>query len=234
MREHHKSELAHYSIGTADIEYAFPFMSAGEFGELEGVAHRGDFDLRSHMEGKLDENTDPLTLQLDENGKPKWRGSGKELSYRDDLSGEKYIPHVIEPSAGADRATLAFICDAYHEDEQPDEKGKMQTRTVMKLHPRLAPVKAAVLPLVKKDGMPEVAKQIYLDLKKNFTVFYDEKAAIGRRYRRNDEAGTPYCITVDGESLTDKTVTIRDRDTLKQVRVKIDECVQIIRERLNA
>ena len=234
MREHHVAELAHYSIGTADIEYAFPFMSAGEYGELEGVAHRGDFDLRSHMEGKLDEKSKPLTLQLDEHGKPRWKGSGKELSYRDDLTGEKYIPHVIEPSAGADRATLAFICEAYYEDEQPDEDGKLQTRTVMKFHPRLAPIKAAVFPLVKKDGMPEMAKEIYLDLKKHFNVFYDEKAAVGRRYRRQDEAGTPFCITVDGASLTDKTVTIRDRDTLAQVRVKIDDCEQVIRERINS
>lgn len=185
------------------------------------------------MEGKLDEKTDPLTLQLGEDGKPKWKGSGKDLSYRDDLSGEKYTPHVIEPSAGADRATLAFLCEAYTEDSAPDDKGKMQTRTVMKLHPRLAPIKAAVFPLVKKDGMPEVAKEIYLDLKKHFNVFYDEKGAVGRRYRRQDEAGTPYCITVDGETLTDKTVTLRDRDTLEQVRVKIDEVDQVIRERLN-
>jgi glycyl-tRNA synthetase len=234
MREHHKEELAHYSIGTADIEYAFPFMAEGEFGELEGVAHRGDFDLRSHMEGKLDEKTCPLTVQLDENGKPKWKGSGKDLSYRDDLTNEKYTPHVIEPSAGADRATLAFICEAYTEDSAPDDKGKMQTRTVMKFHPRLAPIKAAVFPLVKKDGMPDVAKDIYLDLKQHFNVFYDEKGAVGRRYRRQDEAGTPYCITVDGETLTDKTVTLRDRDSLEQVRVKIDEVESVIRERLNA
>ena len=112
-----------------------------------------------------------------------------------ELTGEKYIPHVIEPSAGADRATLAFICEAFTEDEQPDENGKMQKRVVMKFHPRLAPIKAAVFPLVKKDGMPEVAKKIYLELKKQFKVFYDEKGAIGRRYRRQDEAGTPYCIT---------------------------------------
>ena len=140
---------------------------------------------------------------------------------------------MIEPSAGADRATLAFICEAFTEDEQPDEKGKMQTRTVMKFHPRLAPIKAAVFPLVKKEGMPDVAKEIYLDLKKHFTMFYDEKGAGGRRYRRQDEAGTPYCITVDGQTLTDKTVTIRDRDTLEQTRIKIDECEQVIRERLN-
>ncbi|MEM9410511.1 MAG: glycine--tRNA ligase, partial [Planctomycetota bacterium] len=144
MREHETSELAHYSVGTADIEYAFPFMAEGEYGELEGIAHRGDFDLRSHMEGKLDEKSQPMELQLDENGKPKWKGSGKDLSYRDDLSGEKYTPHVIEPSAGADRATLAFICEAYTEDEAPDDKGKMQTRTVMRFHPRIAPIKAAV------------------------------------------------------------------------------------------
>jgi glycyl-tRNA synthetase len=233
MREHHADEMAHYSTGTADIEYAFPFMSEGEFGELEGMAHRGDFDLRSHMEGKLDEKSSPLELQRDEDGKPRWKGSGKDLSYRDDLTGEKYTPHVIEPSAGADRATLAFICEAFTEDEQPDEKGKMQTRTVMKLHPRLAPIKAAVFPLVKKDGMPEVAKEIYLDLKRSYNVFYDEKGAVGRRYRRQDEAGTPYCITVDGQTLDDRTVTIRDRDSLEQTRIKIDECDQVIRERLN-
>jgi glycyl-tRNA synthetase len=233
LREHTQDELAHYSIGTADIEYQFPFMAEGEFGELEGISHRGDFDLRSHMEGKLDENSDPLELQLGEDGKPKWKGSGKDLSYRDNLTNEKYTPHVIEPSAGADRATLAFLCDAYVVDEQPDENGKMQKREVLKLHPRLAPIKAAVFPLVKKDGMPEVAKDIYLKLKKDFKVFYDEKGAVGRRYRRQDEAGTPYCITVDGQSLEDQTVTIRDRDTLEQSRVKIDELASIIRQRID-
>lgn len=232
MREHHQNELAHYSVGTADIEYAFPFMSEGEYGELEGVSHRGDFDLRSHMEGKLDEKSTDLALQLGADGKPKWKGSGKDLSYRDDLTNEKYVPHVIEPSAGADRAALAFLCEAYTEDEQPDEKGKMQTRTVMKLHPRLAPIKAAIFPLVKKDGMPEVAKEVYLDLKKHFKVFYDEKGAVGRRYRRQDEAGTPYCITVDGQTLEDQTVTIRDRDSLEQTRIKIDECESVIRNRI--
>lgn len=234
LREHTSDELAHYSIGTADLEYAFPFMAEGEYGELEGISHRGDFDLRSHIEGKLDEKSCPLELQLDENGKPKWKGSGKNLGYRDELTGEKYIPHVIEPSAGADRATLAFICEAYTEDEQPDENGKMQKRVVMKFHPRLAPIKAAVFPLVKKDGMPEVAKKIYLELKKQFKVFYDEKGAIGRRYRRQDEAGTPYCITVDGQTLEDQTVTIRDRDTLEQQRVKIDELREIIQRRIDA
>jgi glycyl-tRNA synthetase len=225
LREHDRAELSHYSTGTADIEYAFPFLPPGEFGELEGIAHRGDFDLRSHMEGKLDPTTWPLALEMDADGKPRWRGSGKDLTYRDDLTGERFIPHVIEPSAGADRATLAFLCEAYIEDEAPDENGVMQTRTVLKLHPRLAPIKAAVFPLVKKDGMPEVAQEIYAALKLHGSVFYDEKGAVGRRYRRQDEAGTPYCITVDGQTLTDRTVTIRDRDSLKQWRVKVDDCV---------
>jgi len=171
-------------------------------------------------------------VQLGEDGKPKWRGSGKDLTYRDDLTNEKYTPHVIEPSAGADRATLAFLCEAYTEDEAPDENGKMQSRVVMKLHPKIAPIKAAVFPLVKKDGMPEVAKEIYLDLKKKFNVFYDEKGAVGRRYRRQDEAGTPYCITVDGQTLADGTVTIRDRDTLKQERVDRADCLAMIEEKI--
>jgi glycyl-tRNA synthetase len=232
LREHEPKELAHYSQGTADIEYAFPFMPAGEFGELEGVAHRGDFDLRSHMEGKLDPATNPFEVEKDEHGKPKWRGSGKDLTYRDDLTNERFTPHVIEPSAGADRATLAFICEAYCEDQAPDEKGNMQSRTVMRFHPKLAPIKAAVFPLVKKDGMPEVAQEIYGALKQKFSAFYDEKGAVGRRYRRQDEAGTPYCITVDGQTLIDKTVTIRDRDSLQQWRVKIDDCVAEVEQRI--
>jgi glycyl-tRNA synthetase len=233
LREHETEELSHYSCGTADIEYAFPFLAAGEFGELEGIAHRGDFDLRSHMEGKLDPNSKPeLKVELGEDGKPKWRGSGKDLSYRDDLTNERYVPHVIEPSAGADRATLAFLCEAYSEDQAPDDKGEMQTRVVMKLHPRVAPIKAAVFPLVKKDGMPEVAQEVYRALKPHFNVFYDEKGAVGRRYRRQDEAGTPYCITIDGQTLQDRTVTIRDRDTLEQRRIKVDDCVAEVSKRL--
>jgi glycyl-tRNA synthetase len=184
------------------------------------------------MEGKLDEKSQPLEVELDEEGNPKHRGSGKDLTYRDEASGERYIPHVIEPSAGADRATLAFLCEAYSEDEAPDDKGKMQSRTVLKLHPRLAPIKAAVFPLVKKDGMPEKARELYRSLKKSWNVFYDEKGAVGRRYRRQDEAGTPYCITVDGESLTNDTVTIRDRDTLKQWRVEIAQCGSELHDRL--
>jgi glycyl-tRNA synthetase len=225
LREHEAAELSHYSTGTADIEYAFPFLPTGEFGELEGIAHRGDFDLRSHMEGKLDPKTCPLELEKDAEGKPRWRGSGKDLTYRDDLTNERFTPHVIEPSAGADRATLAFLCEAFTEDEAPDENGVLQTRTVLKLHPRLAPIKAAVFPLVKKDGLPEIAQEIYAALKAHCPVFYDEKGAVGRRYRRQDEAGTPYCITVDGQTLQDRTVTIRDRDSLKQWRVNVDDCV---------
>ena len=232
LRDHHAEELSHYSTGTADIEYAFPFLPAGAFGELEGIAHRGDFDLRSHMEGKLDPRTKPLELEKDSNGQPRWRGSGRDLSYRDDLTGERFVPHVIEPSAGADRAALAFLCQAYTEDEAPDEQGKPQPRVVMRFHPRIAPIKAAVFPLVRKDGMPEIAQQIYRNLKRQFPVFYDEKGAVGRRYRRQDEAGTPYCITVDGQTREDQTVTIRDRDSLQQWRVKIDDVLPELSERL--
>ncbi|QEG33152.1 Glycine--tRNA ligase [Bythopirellula goksoeyrii] len=234
LREHDKDELSHYSVGTADIEYAFPFLPDGEYGELEGIAHRGDFDLRSHMEGKLVKNAQGcLEVELGEDGKPKYRGSGRDLQYRDEVTNERFTPHVIEPSAGADRGALAFLCEAYTEDAAPDDKGQMQTRVVMKFHPRIAPIKAAVFPLVKKDGMPEVAQEIYRALKKRFPAFYDEKGAVGRRYRRQDEAGTPYCITVDGQSLTDQTVTIRDRDTLEQWRVKVDDVVEEIASRVS-
>ncbi len=234
LREHSPDELSHYSCGTADIEYAFPFLPEGEYGELEGIAHRGDFDLRSHMEGKLDPKKRPLELEIGENGQPRHRGSGKDLTYRDDLTNERFTPHVIEPSAGADRATLAFLCQAYDEDQAPDDSGQMQSRIVMRFSPRIAPIKAAVFPLVKKDGMPELAQEVYGELKKKFSVFYDEKGAVGRRYRRQDEAGTPYCITIDGQSLQDKTVTIRDRDSLEQVRVKMDDVVSEIDRRVNA
>ena len=233
LRDHSIEEVAHYSCGTADIEYAFPFLPPGEFGELEGVAHRADFDLRSHQEGKLVKNAaGELVVDLGPDGKPKYRGSGKDMSYFDETTREKFIPHVIEPSAGADRATLAFLCEAYHEDEAPDENGKMEKRTVLKLHPRLAPIKAAIFPLVKKEGMPEVAQQIYRSLKPHLNVAYDAGGAVGRRYRRQDEIGTPFCITVDGQSLADKTVTLRDRDTLKQDRVPIADVVAEVRRRV--
>ena len=236
LRDHHAEELAHYSVGTADIEYAFPFLDDGEFGELEGVAHRGDFDLRSHMEGKLARNADgELAVELNEDGKPKHRGSGKDLTYFDDQAKERFLPHVIEPSAGADRATLAFICEAYHEDQQPDEKGKMQERVVMKFHPRLAPVKAAVFPLIKKEGMPEKAAAVFGALKAaGLSCQYDQQGAIGRRYRRQDEIGTPYCITIDGDTMTDDTVTIRDRDSLEQTRIAVKDVVAEVSGRLGS
>jgi glycyl-tRNA synthetase len=234
LRDHDAEELAHYSVGTADVEYAFPFMQPGEYGELEGIAHRGDFDLRSHAEGKLtkDENG-CLVIEQNEHGQPKYRGSGKDLTYFDDQTRERFLPHVIEPAAGADRATLAFICEAYNEDEQPDDKGEMQTRTFMKLHPKLAPVKAAVFPLVRKEGMPEKAIELYRALKDaGIAAFYDQQGAIGRRYRRQDEAGTPWCITIDGDTLADGTVTIRDRDSLAQDRVPFDDVISELQKRL--
>ncbi|MGQ9575672.1 MAG: glycine--tRNA ligase [Thermoguttaceae bacterium] len=232
LRDHTPEELSHYSCGTADIEYAFPFLPPGEFGELEGVAHRGDFDLRSHMEGKLVRQADRFVVETDESGRPKHRGSGKDLTYFDELSRERYVPHVIEPSAGTDRAALAFLCEAYCEDMVPDEHGVPTPRVFLRFHPRLAPIKAAVFPLVKKDGMPEIAREIYAQLKPHLNVFYDEKGAVGRRYRRQDEIGTPFCITVDGQTLKDGTVTMRDRDTLRQWRLHKDECLAELQGRL--
>ena len=265
LRDHEADELSHYSVGTADVEYQFPFLPEGEYGELEGIAHRGDFDLRSHMEGKLvkDENG-CLVVEKNEHGQPKYKGSGRDMTYFDDEAFERdkeshgvtsfkkycegrkdeadpgapyrYVPHVIEPAAGADRATLAFLCEAYYEDEQPDEKGKMQSRVVMRFHPRLAPVKVAVLPLIKKAGMPEKAKELFRDLRAAGIVCqYDEQSAIGRRYRRQDEIGTPWCVTIDGQTVEeDGTVTLRDRDTLEQVRLPMEEVVGEIGRRLRS
>jgi glycyl-tRNA synthetase len=229
LREHDPEELSHYSCGTADIEYAFPFLPPGEFGELEGVAHRGDFDLRSHMEGKLVKQADgSLAVELGADGKPKYKGSGKDLTYFDERTREpKYIPHVIEPSAGADRATLAFLSEAYAVDIVKDEE-----REVMRFHPRLAPIKAAVLPLVNKDGMPETALKLYRELKQDFNVFYDDGGAVGRRYRRQDEAGTPFCFTIDGQTAQDQTVTIRERDSLAQRRLPLNAVADELRKLL--
>ena len=232
LREHEREELSHYSIGTADIEYAFPFLPPGEFGELEGIAHRGDFDLRSHMEGKLVNRDGHLEVELGPDGKPRHPGSTKDLKYFNDQTREKYVPHVIEPSAGADRATLAFVCEAYREDKVPDESGKPTERVYLRLHPRLAPYKAAIFPLVNKEGMPEVAQKLYRELKRAFNVFYDDTGAVGRRYRRQDEAGTPYCLTVDGQTLQDQTVTIRDRDTLEQRRLPLAAIAEELRKLL--
>ena len=206
LRPHEKEELAHYARACADVEYQFPFGIA----ELEGVANRTDYDLTQHQ-----------------------KFSGKDMTFFNDETKEKYIPYVIEPSGGVDRATLAFLCEAYTEDQAPDENGAMQTRVVMKFHPRLAPTKVAVFPLVKKEGMPEIAAKIHQACKSaGLTSFYDEKGAVGRRYRRQDEAGTPFCVTVDGQTLTDQTVTVRDRDSLKQDRIGVDNVAQYVKEKL--
>jgi len=232
LREHGPQERAHYSCGTADIEYAYPFLPEGEFGELEGVSHRGDFDLRSHMEGKLIREGNELVVERSEDGTPRHPGSGKDLSYFDEETQQKLIPHVIEPAGGVDRAALAFLCDAYDEDSIPDEKGVAQERVVLRLHPWLAPIKAAVFPLIKKDGMPERAREIYQDVKAICHATYDEKGSIGRRYRRQDESGTPFCITVDHQTAEDDTVTVRDRDSIQQERVRLVELTALLRERL--
>ncbi len=230
LRDQDADELAHYSKACADIEYLFPFSD--DFQELEGVAHRGCYDLSQHQQ----HSGRDLTYFDDdawEHDKDKFGDRSKdEQKQIKNQAPYRFLPTVIEPSAGADRATLAFLCEAYTEDEQPDEKGKMQTRVVMKFHPRLAPIKVAVFPLVKKEGMPEIAHKLYKDLKRHMTAFYDDKGAVGRRYRRQDEVGTPYCVTVDGDTLSDGTVTIRDRDTLEQVRVKKEAVVDWVREKL--
>jgi glycyl-tRNA synthetase len=199
LYEHPKEKLSHYSKRTVDIEYAFPFRG---WSELEGVANRTDFDLKQHA-----------------------AFSGENLTYFDQATNSSYVPYVIEPAAGPDRILLAFLVDAYAEEEVRSE-----TRTVLKLHPRLAPIKAAVFPLTKKEPVASVARELYDDLKGDYRIFYDDSGAIGRRYRRQDEAGTPYCVTVDFDTLDDHQVTIRDRDTMQQERIPLAE----VRERLQA
>ena len=199
LREHSKEELSHYSAGTTDIEFLFPFG----WGELWGIADRTDFDLKQHMEF-----------------------SKEDFNYLDQETGEKYIPYCIEPSLGCDRVTLAFLCNAYEEEALEDG----DSRLVLHLHPALAPYKVAVLPLSKK--LSDKADEIYTKLSKNFMCDYDEAGSIGKRYRREDEIGTPYCVTVDFETENDGCVTIRDRDTMEQVRVKIDELEKWIEERI--
>jgi glycyl-tRNA synthetase len=201
-------ERAFYSKGTYDIEYDFPFGMQ----ELEGVAYRTDYDLSQHQ-----------------------TASGKSLEYFDEETKQKFVPHVVEPSAGVDRTVLALICEAYSEDEAPDEKGKMETRTVLRFHPRIAPIKCAVFPLLKnKETLVAKAKEIIGFLRPHMYVFYDETGAIGRRYRRQDEIGTPFGVTVDFETLGEKdpslrdTVTLRYRDSMKQDRVKISELLHLL------
>ncbi len=207
LREHDQDELAHYAkegAGTSDVEYRFPFTAPG-YGELEGIAHRADYDLRQHAVHC---------------------GQGDKLRYFDDQRGERYFPHVIEPSAGADRGTLAALCEAYTPDESRPSKVYMQ------FHPRLAPIKAAVFPLVNKSGMPEVAEKLYQALRPKYAVQLDVKQNIGKRYARMDEAGTPYCFTIDGDTLEDQTVTVRDRDTLEQERIGIEQVGAFLDEKM--
>ncbi|AYF53806.1 glycine--tRNA ligase [Clostridium botulinum C] len=199
FRDHGEEELSFYSNATSDIEFLFPFG----WGELWGIADRTDYDLKKHMEH-----------------------SGQELTYLDPTTNEKYVPYVIEPSLGADRVALAFLVDAYDEEEL--ENG--DTRTVLHLHPALAPFKAAILPLSKK--LSEKALEVYGKLSKKFNIDYDEAGSIGKRYRREDEIGTPYCITVDFDTLQDNTVTVRDRDNMTQVRLKIEELEKFLEEKI--
>jgi len=200
LRPHGEDELSHYSTATSDIEYLYPIG----WSELEGIANRGDFDLRQHAEY-----------------------SGQKLEFKDqDVA---YVPHVIEPAAGVGRTVLALLCDAYDEDDIGGEQ-----RTVLRLAPHMAPVKAAVLPLVNKDGQPEKARAIYEDLRARMTAEYDTGGSIGKRYRRQDEIGTPFGVTVDHQTMEDGTVTLRDRDTLEQDRVPVAELAAEIERRLAA
>jgi len=202
LHQHEHKELAHYAKMAFDIEYNFPFG----WKEIEGIHNRTDFDLSQHS-----------------------KFSGKDLTYFDDATKERFIPYIIETSAGVDRSMLVFLVDAYHEEEVKGEK-----RVVLKLSPKIAPVKVAVLPLVNRENMPEVATKIFHDLKKHFKCFYDDGGAIGRRYRRQDEIGTPYGLTVDSQTLQDGTVTLRDRDSMEQIRVNTSQLVEVIKKKLGS
>src|SRR5712672_2402909 len=204
FHEHTKEELAHYARAAFDVQ--FDFGGTLGFQEIEGVHNRGDFDLKQHQEF-----------------------SGKKLEYFDQPNNRRFVPYVVETSVGADRTALAVLVNAYKEEKV---EGEDEGRTVLSLHPSLAPIKAGVFPLVKKDGMPEFAEKLAKELRASFPVFYDESGAIGRRYRRQDEVGTPFCVTVDGQTMQDGTVTIRDRDTLQQERVAADQVRRVITERI--
>ncbi|MGV1034069.1 MAG: glycine--tRNA ligase [Microbacteriaceae bacterium] len=208
LYEHAKEKLSHYSKRTVDVEYRFGFQGS-EWGELEGVANRTDFDLSTHS-----------------------KHSGKDLSYFDQAKNERWVPYVIEPAAGLTRSLMAFLVDAYREEEVPNAKGGTDTRTVLGLDPRLAPIKAAVLPLSRNEQLSPLAKEIAADLRLDWNVDFDDAGAIGRRYRRQDEVGTPFCITVDFDSLEDKAVTVRERDSMEQTRVAIDQLHGYLAERL--
>jgi glycyl-tRNA synthetase len=204
LRPHDPDELSHYSVGTSDVEFEYPWG----WGELEGIANRTDFDLTKHSEF-----------------------SGQDLSYFDQETNERYVPYVIEPAAGADRTTLAFLLAAYDEEEAPTADGKVEKRTVLRLDPRLAPIKVAVLPLSKKEDLVAVTDRVSGALRRHFMIDVDLSGSIGRRYRRQDEVGTPLCVTVDFDTLDDDAVTVRDRDTMEQVRVPIDGLVDVVRDK---
>ena len=208
LYEHPQEKLSHYSKRTVDIEYAFHFAN-GQWGELEGIANRTDFDLSTHA-----------------------KGSGEDLSYFDQDSKERWIPYVIEPAAGLGRSLMAFLVDAYHEDEAPNAKGGVDKRVVLKLDRRLAPVKVAVLPLSKKETLTPVAEKVAAELRQFWSVDYDTSGAIGRRYRRQDEIGTPFCVTVDFDTLEDNAVTVRERDTMAQERISLSELQAYLAQRL--
>ncbi|ROS73680.1 glycine--tRNA ligase [Cellulomonas sp. PhB143] len=201
LYEHPKEKLSHYSTRTVDVEYRFGFTGS-EWGELEGIANRTDFDLKTHTEH-----------------------SGKDLSYFDQATNERWVPYVIEPAAGLTRSLMAFLVEAYTEDEAPNTKGGVDKRTVLRLDPRLSPVKVAVLPLSRNENLSPKAKALAAELREHWNVDFDDAGAIGRRYRRQDEIGTPFCITVDFDTLDDQAVTIRHRDSMEQERVALDQVV---------
>ena len=208
LYEHPQEKLSHYSKRTVDIEYRFDFPGS-EWGELEGIANRTDFDLTTH--GKA---------------------SGQDMSYLDPESGERYVPYVVEPALGVDRTLLVHLLDAYTEDEAPDAKGKLEKRTVLRLDPRIAPVKVAVLPLSRNSDLSPKARDVAAELRRHWNADFDDASAIGRRYRRQDEVGTPYCVTVDFETLEDQAVTVRERDSMKQERIGIDGLTAYLSERM--
>jgi glycyl-tRNA synthetase len=209
LYEHPKEKLSHYSKRTVDIEYRFNFAGS-EWGELEGIANRTDFDLTTHS-----------------------KSSGADLSFFEQETGERFTPYVIEPAAGVDRALLTFLLDAYAEDEAPNAKGVMEKRTVMRLDHRLAPVKVAVLPLSRNADLSPKARDLAAELRRRWNVEFDDAGAIGRRYRRQDEIGTPFCVTVDFDTLEDQAVTVRERDTMRQERIALDQVTTYLRTHLD-
>jgi glycyl-tRNA synthetase len=204
LREHEADELSHYAKRTFDIEYDFPQMG---WSELEGIANRTDYDLKAHAQH-----------------------SGEDLSFFDPESGERFYPYVIEPAVGVERPLLAFLIDAYREEQAPTAQGKLETRTLLRLDKRLAPTKVAVLPLSKHADLVPVADKLAADIRSHFVVDFDVTGSIGKRYRRQDEVGTPYCVTVDFDSLSDEAVTVRDRDSMDQQRIPMQNAVQYLRD----